>query len=318
MFGPMTRSAALAVVGATIFVFWQSSASAHAVCGQRVFPATLAIDDPGVGDELALPTLSVIPQHGDGVRETDLSFAYSKTILPTLAFSISDGRTWLQGSGAGWGNLSTGLKYNVFCDAAHEFMGSVGVDVSWARTGTNGFSDPFNTYSPTVNLGKGLGDLPKTFDALRPIAVTAQFGLDVPGQSHTSTVSYDPIAGASLDVEQNPSVFNWGLTIQYSLPYMNANVRAVDSDFLRRLTPIAEFSFARPISNYAPGQGITTGTFQPGVIYSADTWQFALEALVPVNAASGRHVGMIGELHFFLDDIFPNTLGKPLFGGSRT
>ena len=113
-------------------------------------------------------------------------------------------------------------------------------------------------------------------------------------------------------------MFNWGLTIQYSLPYMNANVRAVDSDFLRRLTPIAEFSFARPISNYAPGQGITTGTFQPGVIYSADTWQFALEALVPVNAASGRHVGMIGELHFFLDDIFPNTLGKPLFGGSRT
>jgi hypothetical protein len=45
----------------------------------------------------------------------------------------------------------------------------------------------------------------------------------------------------------------------------------------------------------------------------ADTWQIALEALLPVNAASGNGVGAIAELHFFFDDIFPNSLGKPLF-----
>ena len=33
----------------------------HAVCGDRIFPATLAIDDPGVGDELALPTVTLDP-----------------------------------------------------------------------------------------------------------------------------------------------------------------------------------------------------------------------------------------------------------------
>ncbi len=47
----------------------------------------------------------------------------------------------------------------------------------------------------------------------------------------------------------------------------------------------------------------------------ADTWQFALEAIIPMNAASGHGVGVVGELHFFLDDIFPNSLGKPIFGG---
>jgi hypothetical protein len=25
-------------------------------------------------------------------------------------------------------------------------------------------------------------------------------------------------------------------------------------------------------------------------------------------------VGIRGQVHFFLDDIFPNTLGRPLFG----
>ena len=30
---------------------------AHTIVGDRVFPATLAIDDPGVNDELTLPVL---------------------------------------------------------------------------------------------------------------------------------------------------------------------------------------------------------------------------------------------------------------------
>jgi hypothetical protein len=61
---------------------------------------------------------------------------------------------------------------------------------------------------------------------------------------------------------------------------------------------------------------VTTGTVQPGLIYMADSWQIAVEALIPVNAASGRNVGVVGELHFFLDDMFPNSfIGKPIFGG---
>jgi hypothetical protein len=291
-----------------------SRAQAHAVCGNRIFPATLGIDDPGVSDELALPTLTYAGKNGDGSYEFDASFSYTKTIFPGLGLSISDGKTWLKPGGNGWDNLDTELKYQFWCDAPHEFMASAGLDVTWANTGTTGFSDPFNTFSPVIDIGKGFGDLPASLNILRPFAVTAEFSLSVPSQSHTSSISYDDSGNASLNVQLNPTVFNWGFTVQYSLPYMNANVSEVGGpDFVKHLVPITEFAFQTPTGNVPPGGQITTGTIQPGVIYMADKWQIALEALIPINAASGHNVGAVAELHFFFDDIFPNSLGKPLF-----
>ncbi|MBV9431498.1 MAG: hypothetical protein JO137_06725, partial [Hyphomicrobiales bacterium] len=84
-------------------------------------------------------------------------------------------------------------------------------------------------------------------------------------------------------------------------------------EFLRSLTPIVEAAFQSPVANFAGTGAKTTGTINPGIIYSADTYQITVEAMVPVNKASGKHVGVIAQLHFFLDDIFPNSLGKPLF-----
>ena len=40
-----------------------AAAHAHSVCGDRIFPATLAIDDPGVTDELTVPTVQWLPQN---------------------------------------------------------------------------------------------------------------------------------------------------------------------------------------------------------------------------------------------------------------
>ena len=116
---------------------------------------------------------------------------------------------------------------------------------------------------------------------------------------------------------QNSTNFNWGFTIQYSLPYFNANVAEIDNAFLKHLIPLTEFTFSTPVANFAPGGNVTTGTIQPGVMYLAGAYQVSLEAILPINSASGRGVGVVGELHFFLDDIFPNTLGKPIFGASR-
>jgi len=307
------RAGAIGVVAALVA---HSRAEAHAVCGARIFPATLAIDDPGVNDELALPTLAYTPSNSDGARELDASFSYTKTIVENLGLSVTYGKTWLNHGGAGWGNLDTELKTMFACDASHEFMASVGVDVTWANTGTPGFSDPFNTYSPVIDIGKGFGDLPTRLNILRPIAVTAEFSVSVPGEAHTSTIITDSSSNPSLSVALNPTVFNWGFTAQYSLPYMNANVREVGGpDFLKHLVFITEAAFQTPSANVSPSGQVTTGTIQPGVIYTTDTWQFALEALIPINAASGRRVGAVGELHFFFDDIFPDSLGKPLFGG---
>ena len=48
---------------------WLTPAYPHAVCGARIFPATIAIDDPGVLDELTLPTVSWVPYNSGGAHE---------------------------------------------------------------------------------------------------------------------------------------------------------------------------------------------------------------------------------------------------------
>jgi hypothetical protein len=59
------RLAAGALAGAFV-AGGNAAADAHAVCGDRIFPATLAIDDPGVTDELALPTpIALGNRHSD-------------------------------------------------------------------------------------------------------------------------------------------------------------------------------------------------------------------------------------------------------------
>jgi len=64
------------------------------------------------------------------------------------------------------------------------------------------------------------------------------------------------------------------------------------------------------------GMATTTGTVNPGVIYIGSTFQVGLEAMIPVNRASGTGVGVLGQLHLYLDDMFPSTIGQPLFGGT--
>jgi hypothetical protein len=37
-----------------------------------------------------------------------------------------------------------------------------------------------------------------------------------------------------------------------------------------------------------------------------------------MNGESGHGVGFLGQLHFYLDDIFPSTFGQPLIGSTQT
>src|SRR5215470_3488201 len=106
-----------------------AGAAAHEIAGNRFFPATLSVDDPGVNDELAVPTVS-ITKSGDEppVKELDFSGEYSKRI--TEAFAIATGPTWTHlfapggptGAGAsGFQNLETTFKYRFYKDPVHEF-----------------------------------------------------------------------------------------------------------------------------------------------------------------------------------------------------
>src|SRR6267378_6424787 len=67
-------------------------ADAHGLIGKCFLPATLAIDDPFVADELSLPTVSHIktPASADSpaIKETDLSAEFSKRLTPDLGISF--------------------------------------------------------------------------------------------------------------------------------------------------------------------------------------------------------------------------------------
>jgi hypothetical protein len=294
------RSAAVAFTGAAT-ALWVEPAYPHAVCGARIFPATLAIDDPGVLDELTLPTVSWVPSNSTGAHEWDASFSWTKTITPDLSVVITDGPTWTHPGGYGWNALSTELQWQALCIPDAEFMFKVGFDISWAGTGTGilAGSGGQNTYSPLVDAGLGFGTLPESLKYLRPFAITAEFSTTSPGQDWTAGVP-------------NVSTFNWGFNLQYSLPYFNTQLAEIDNDFLKHLVPIAEFAFHTPIHNGGAAGVTTTGYFQPGVIYEADKWQLAFEAMVPMTGATGRGVGAIGSLDFYLDDI-SNRIDEPIF-----
>jgi hypothetical protein len=89
-------------------------------------------------------------------------------------------------------------------------------------------------------------------------------------------------------------------------------------DFVNHLVPIVEWNLETQTSNFDGGER-TTGTINPGVVYIVSKYQVSLEAIIPVNQTSGDGVGVIGNLHFFFESIFPHSfIAKPLFGGDST
>ncbi|MGA7527289.1 MAG: hypothetical protein WBW11_08670, partial [Pseudolabrys sp.] len=60
-----TRILCVVLCGAAALLTTVSKARAHEIVGNRFFPATLTIDDPGVNDELAFPTISMFKTGDD-------------------------------------------------------------------------------------------------------------------------------------------------------------------------------------------------------------------------------------------------------------
>ena len=54
------------------------------------------------------------------------------------------------------------------------------------------------------------------------------------------------------------------------------------------------------------------------MIWVGSYFQVGVEAIIPVNRDSGTGVGVLGQLHLYLDDIFPRSYGQPLIGGTSS
>jgi len=292
-----------------------SSTLAHCFVGPRFFPATLAIDDPCVADELSLPTVAW-SQTGDipPAANWNVSVELSKRITEDLGISIGDSWSNIHQPGgftmAGFSDLETTLQYQLLKDGPHELALLLGLIVDWGGTGASnsGLGTPFSLYTPTFYFGKGRGDLPESAGWLRAFAVTGQIGYQIP------TRSFDIVQGSSI-----PQVLVYGASIQYSMPYLKSEIRDYQfPDFINHLIPIVETQLSTPVANNFGNSPITIGTVNPGVIWVGTYFQVGAEATIPVNRASGTGVGFLGQLHLYLDDMFPTTIGQPLLGGSTT
>jgi hypothetical protein len=309
------RPLAAILMGGLCASMASSSALAHGFAGERFFPATLITDDPFVGDELAAPTIAVTKNPAGAnppSREIDTTFFdFSKRVTPDFGFEFA--ATWKHIATKGV-NTTTGLadfqtttKYVFFRDAPHETIMAAALGWQIGGSGSRRLGvDKENIYTPTFEFGKGFGDLPDSLGFLKPIAITGTLGYAIPDRGHTS---HDD---GGVDIHQQ--AVQWGLALEYSIPYLQSFVRDIGLRTpFNKIIPVVELSLSTPTEH---GDRETTGTVAPGLLWVGSYYQIGAEALIPVNTHSGHYVGGIVQFHMFLDDIFPTTIGKPLFGGS--
>ncbi len=105
-------------------------------------------------------------------------------------------------------------------------------------------------------------------------------------------------------------MLNVGLALEYSLPYLQSFVKDVGlREPFNRIIPLVELSMEKPLDR---GGGSWTGTVNPGFVWAGKYVQLGLEAVIPVSSKTGGGTGVLFQLHFFLDDIAPRGIGKPL------
>ncbi len=289
-------SGCLAAAGAVLSAvgLGATTAQAHGFVGDRFFPPTIQTDDPFAVDELALPTVTAFQNPG----ETDVGFSFSKEIFPKFAVSLSETYVNLAPAGMpsahGFDNLSLNAKYQLWENVPHEAIFSVGADWDVGGTGASQIgADPAHVVTPTIYFGKGFGDLPDALKYARPLALTGTLGEELP-------------TGAG------PNAFDWGFALEYSLPYLQSQVRDIGLPApLKSLIPVVEFAFSTPENR---GGGPTIGTINPGVLYESNYFQIGAEAILPANHASGSQIGAVFQIQIYLDDVLPKIFGHPLLG----
>jgi hypothetical protein len=307
--------------GLLLILLMPATTWAHGFAGKRFFPTTFAVEDPFVSDELSL-LFNYIKEPGEGdeppAKSTEFSLEYSKRITPSVGISIGDDYRHLNfegnGSENGFGNLELGIKYQFLTNEEHETIFSLGVGVELGGTGTRRVgAESFSVVSPALFFGKGFGDLPASLSFLRPLAITGIVGPNIPTRSkNVITLINEETGEVEEEVENNPDTLTWGFTVQYNLQYLQSFVKDIGLGVpFNRTVVLVEFPMETCMDRGCRGQ--TTGTVNPGVVWFGKSMQLGVAAQIPVNERTGKNVGVLGLVHFFIDDLFPTSLGRPIF-----
>jgi hypothetical protein len=287
----------------TPLLFFTTMAGAHGFVGDRFFPPTIATDDPFATDELSLPAISIVdnsPSDGNPTTQvTDFGFEFDKEIFSHFAIGISDDYLVQKPSGqptvTGWDNLSLSGKWQFWQNDDHEAVMAVGLIANLGDSGSTATDDSSTVIIPTFYFGKGFGDLPDSLDSLKPLAITGTLGEEFPLQA------------------TDPNAFDFGLAVEYSLPYLEEHIRDTGLGRpWRDMIPLVEFTVQDPENRGQSGQ--VTATVNPGVLWETHYFQLGAEAIIPLNSRTGVRVGAILNLQIYIDDLFPQIFGHPLFG----
>lgn len=277
-----------------------NSASAHGFEGDYFFPPTITTDDPFAVDEFPFPTVSWFKS--GGVATTDIGFEFDKEIFPKFALSFAGDYLFQKPDGgpsvSGWDDFVAGAKYQLWENPEHQAIVSVGALWTIGGSGSSEVgADSANVFTPTIYYGKAFGDLPDSLNYVKPLAITGTLGVDLPTSAE-------------------PNNLQWGFAVEYSLLYLQEQVKDIGLPApFKTMIPLVEFSMTSPFNR---GGGETTGTINPGVLYENPYYQIGAEAMIPVNSATGPHVGVIFQFELFLDDVFPKVFGHPVFFGGRS
>jgi hypothetical protein len=290
---------------AALAVALPAAALAHGFVGDRFFPATLTSDDPLATDELAFPAFSYFQApgdgHGPGLNTSTLGFEFDKVILPRLSLGISENFLAQSArhspSAHGLDNLSLSIKYELWQNAPHQAILSIGLETDLGGTGSKAIGrESYSTFTPTLYFGKGFGDLPDSLWPIKPLALTGTLGLSFPTEAN------------------DPNTIQWALALEYNIPYLQQHIKDLGiPEPFKSVIPLVEFTNESPFNRRG---GVTTGTVNPGLLYESHFFQVGAEALIPINRESGAHVGGIVVLEIYIDDLFPKLFGHPIFGGN--
>ncbi len=270
---------------------------------------------------MSLPTVSEIRQPGQPPSKNfDFDTDVSILVLPLTALTLSDGysiqKAANQSAQTGFDTAEVNLTTEFYVSAAHEAIASIGLTWDVGGSGRQSLGkDSFSTFTPEFYFGKGFGDLPDSLPFLRPFAITGELGLSIPTRAGNESINIDPATGQkSVSVSPNPDTLQWGLALEYSLIYLQQHVKDIGlKPPFDHLIPLVEFSMQTPVDRGV--SSLTTGTVNPGIIWSGQYYQLGIEAMIPINSHSGHNVGVIAQIHFYLDDLLPKLFSKPLFGG---
>ena len=312
----LPRGLAVLVIACAGFGQW---ASAHGIAGNRYFPGTLTFDDPAVADEWPTEISSFKHPAGDGTEVTDTAIesSFSRLLTPTLLVGIDTG--WIERSRRGFGSqtgfdaTSLNLKTLVYENDPHETLVSAGFNWGIGHSGAQAVgADRATTFQPGLFVGRGFGDFPDDVSWLRPFAIAgAVTPLFV--TSRKSTVTAVTPSGQLAPVFTPASnILHWGVALEFSTLYLTDrfNGGPPKEEPLHQFVPLIEFAFDTPFGGGSSGR--TVGTMNPGLSYVAETWQLAVEAIVPLERAAGRGVGVRAQILLFLDDLVPALFGRPL------